>query len=178
MKHVHASIRVVTLVAVAATVAAACGAPPPAPDEVTKRFWQALHAGDVEAARLEASAPSAALLDSASAAGDMGNLLVGETLRNEQKAIVRTSMTTIDDDVELNVVFNTHLVLEDEQWKVDVGATQDEVVRATFAAGMKLVGEAIGQGIEDFGAAMEQGAAELKEAIRDAFEGDDDGDRL
>jgi hypothetical protein len=140
------------------------------PDEVARNFWEAKQSGDLELAATFVTDESLRLLDDGVLPDTMEKILFGEVLRNESAAVVRTSMLTRADDIDLNIVFHTHLVLEDDDWRVDLVATQQEVSNATFSAGMKFVGQAVGQGIEEFGQALEQGAAEVRDAIRDAIE--------
>jgi hypothetical protein len=154
---------------VATGLALACDAPPLAPDEVAKSFWEAMHADQIETAAEFASAATITQLPDLDVPR-AENLLFGEVLKNQSAAVVRTSMSTADEDVSLNVVFNTHLVLEEDEWKVDVAATRDEMVRATFAAGMRMVGEAIGAGFEELGEALEEGAEEVREALIEALQ--------
>ena len=66
--------------------------------------------------------------------------------------------------------FDTHLVRESEEWKVDVRATEREMTAAIFAAGLRQIGEALGQGVQEFSEAIEEGAEEMKRAIREALE--------
>jgi hypothetical protein len=150
------------------------------PEDVARDFWEAMRVGDRELAATFVTDDSLRLLDEGISPDTMEEILFGEVLRNETAANVRTSMLTRDGDVELNIVFQTHLVLQQNEWKVDLGATQQEVTRATFSAGMKFVGEVIGQGIEEFGQVLEQGAAEVRDAIRNAIEdlGKADGEAL
>lgn len=150
-------------------VVVACGTPD-APQDVARDFWEAIRVGDRERAASLVADSSLRSLDDGMIPDTIEKILFGEVLRNETAAIVRTSMRTRDADIELSIVFHTHLVLQQDRWKVDLGATQQEVTRATFAAGMKFVGEVIGQGIEEFGEALEQGAAEVRDAVRDAIE--------
>jgi len=160
-------------------VALSCGTSD-SPQEVASTFWEAMRLGDRELAATLVTDESLRLLDDGMLPDEMENILFGEILRNESAAVVRTSMLTRSDDIELNIVFHTHLLLEQDAWRVDLVATQQEVSRATFAAGMKFVGQAIGQGIEEFGHALEQGAAEVRDAIRDAIEdlGNAEGEAL
>jgi hypothetical protein len=157
------------VVAAVIVLQAACGSPPPAPESVAKAFWQAMLSDQIEQAGTYASkATITRLPDLEVPSAD--DLLLGEALSNDTAAVVRTSLSTRDEDVALNIVFSTYLVLEEGEWRVDVAATHDEVVRATFAAGMRMVGEAIGEGLEDFGEALEQGAEEVRDAIIEALE--------
>jgi hypothetical protein len=145
--------------------------PAPAPDEVARSFWEAIRAGDLETARGTLNRDSALLLDRSSLPDDLETVLLGEVLKNERAAIVRTSASTAEHEVPMKLVFHTHLVLEDERWKVDLEATREEVERASMAAGMQIMSDAIGEGIQELGEALERGADEVGEAIREALEG-------
>jgi hypothetical protein len=66
--------------------------------------------------------------------------------------------------------FDTHLVREAEGWKIDVGETERERTTAIFAASMRQLGEALGEGVQEFSEALEEDAAEMKRALRGALE--------
>jgi hypothetical protein len=150
-------------------VAVSCGSSD-SPQEVARNFWEAMRSGDREQAATLVTDESLRLFDDGQLPDEMEKILLGEALRNESAAVVRTSMLTRTDDIELNVVFHTHLLLERDEWRVDLVATQQELSGATFSAGMKFMGQAIGEGIEEFGQALERGAAEVRDAIRDVIE--------
>lgn len=140
------------------------------PQEVARGFWEAMRVHDRDQAAALVTDESLRLLDDGMLPDEMEKILFGEVLRNESAAVVRTSMLARIDDIDLDIVFHTHLVLQEGDWRVDLVATRQEVNRATFSAGMMSFGQAIGQGIEEFGRALEQGAAEVRDAIRDAIE--------
>jgi hypothetical protein len=151
-------------------LALACGVPGASPQQVTERFWEALREGDVEAARGYASAASAARLDEMGRARQIEAVLLGEVLTGENSAIVRTSLTTSLDDHPIQTSFDTHLVREAGEWRVDVAATERELTSAIFASSLKQIGEAVGQGVQDFSEALEESTEEVKQAIREALE--------
>ncbi len=97
-------------------------------------------------------------------------VLLGETLQSERSAIVRTSLVTSIVESRHRTTFDTHLVREAQEWRVDVEATERELTAAIFAAGLRQIGEALGQGVQEFSAALEEGTAEMKRAIREALE--------
>lgn len=148
----------------------ACGVPAPAPQQVTEQFWEALRTGDIAAAKACASASSARLVDALGEDRQIEEVLLGETLQGERSAIVRTSLVTPLAENPLHITFDTHLVREAEEWRVDVQATRRELTTAIFAAGMRQIGEALGQGVQEFSEALEEGAAEMKRALREALE--------
>jgi hypothetical protein len=159
-------------------VAPGCGLSADPPDEVTRRFWGAIERADGEAARALASAASGRLVEPTLGEVSIEDVLVGESLRNEQSAMVATTLVTVEEGDELDVTFHTHLVREDGRWKVDLAASRAELRKGLFVAGMREIGEAVGEGVKEIGDAIREGALEMEEALREALEGIDDGSRL
>jgi hypothetical protein len=161
----------VGLVAAAALLGTlACGAVGPGPRQVTLEFWEALRTGDVAAAEALASVPTLRNVDGLARSRGIEEVLLGEVLEGERSAIVRTSLATDLDGRPLHTTFDTHLVREQGRWRVDVAATERERMAAIFAGTVGLLGEAVGEGIDEFSEALEQGAAEISRAIREALE--------
>ena len=148
----------------------ACGALESSPQQVCKRFWEALRAGDVATAEAHASAGSATLVEAMGKDRRIEEVRLGETLQSERSAIVRTSLVTTTEAGRQHSSFDTHLVRESDEWKVDVRATEREMTAAIFAASLRQIGEALGQGVQEFSEALEEGAEEMKRAIREALE--------
>ena len=97
-------------------------------------------------------------------------VLLGEALKGETRAIVRTSLATLTGTSPIHTTFDTHLVREAGEWRVDVEATEREWTTAAFATSMQQIGEALGEGVQEFSEALEEGAAEIQRAIREALE--------
>ena len=156
-------------VAAAFTLLLACGAPALSPQEVSERFWEALRTGDLATAEACATAASAARVDSI---GDRGieEVRLGDTLSGERSAIVRTSLVTATEAGRQHSDFDTHLIRESDEWKVDVRATEREMTAAIFAAGLRQLGETLGEGVQEFSEALEESAQEMQRAIREALE--------
>jgi hypothetical protein len=163
-------VRGLRAVAAVLPLVLACGAPAPSPQQVCERFWEALRTGDVATAKAHASAWSAMLVDSMGEDRRIEEIRLGETLQSERSAIVRTTLVTATEAGRRHTAFDTHLVRESEEWRVDVQATEREMTAAIFAASLRQIGEALGQGVQEFGAALEEGTAEMKRAIREALE--------
>ena len=87
-------------------------------------------------------------------------------------------LVTVEGGDERDVTFHTHLVREDGRWKVDLAASRAELRKGLFVAGMREIGEAVGEGVKEIGDAIREGALEMEEALREALEGIDDGSRL
>ena len=155
-----------------------CGVSRDQPDEVTRNFWSAIESADGEAARALASAASGRLVEPTLDEVSIEGVLVGESLRNDESAMVATTLVSVQEGEELDVTFHTHLVREDGRWKVDLAASRAELRKGLFVAGMREIGEAVGEGVREIGEAIREGALEMKEALREALEGIDDGSRL
>ena len=66
--------------------------------------------------------------------------------------------------------FRTHLVREDDVWKVDVDATQRDLARGVVAAVAARVRGALTESAHELGAALQQGLTELEEGLLKALE--------
>jgi hypothetical protein len=163
-------VRGLCVVVAALPLALACGVPALSPQQVCERFWEALRTGDVATAKAHASAWSAMLVDAMGEGRRIQEVRLGETLQSERSAIVRTSLVTATEAGRHHTSFDTHLVRESEEWRVDVQATERELTAAIFAASLRQIGEALGQGVQEFGEALEEGTAEMKRAISEALE--------
>jgi hypothetical protein len=84
-------------------VGAGCGLSRDQPDEVTRSFWRAIEAADAEAARALASAASGRLVEPTLREVSIESVLVGESLRNEEAAMVATTLVTVQEGDELDV---------------------------------------------------------------------------
>jgi hypothetical protein len=151
-------------------LAFACGEFAPSPAQVTERFWEALRTGDVATARQYASASSAMRVTSLGGGRRIEEVRLGEALEGESSAIVRTSLATSTEKGRIHTTFDTQLVREAEEWRVDVAATEREWTTAVFASSMQLIGEVLGEGVQEFSEELEEGAAEIQRAIREALE--------
>jgi hypothetical protein len=156
--------------AVVVFLAFACGELASSPAQVTERFWEALRTGDAATARQYASASSAMRVTSLGGGRQIEEVLLGEALEGESSAIVRTSLATSTEEGRFHTTFDTHLVREAEEWRVDVAATEREWTTAVFASSMRLIRESLGEGVQEFSEALEEGAAEIQRAIREALE--------
>ncbi len=148
---------------------------------MTQRFWAAVERDDAEAASALASEPSRGLVEPTLAEVDVQEVLTGEALRNDSSALVATTLVTRREGATLDVTFHTHLVLQEEAWRVDLAASRDELRKGLFVAGMREIGEAVGEGVKEIGEAIREGAREMEDALRKAledFEVDPDEKRL
>jgi len=155
---------------VIAAISLACQPPPDPPEAVTERFWTAIRTGDLETARDLATAASVDAVDTIEPDRPIERVLIGETLRDETTAVVRTSVVTHRDEGEVRSSFDTHLAWNGESWRVEVEATRRDWTAATFSASMRLLGQALGTSLAELSEAFEEGAAELMQSINEALE--------
>jgi hypothetical protein len=159
------------LLALGLLVGTGCGGSgPPRPEIVTAEFWEAIRARDIEAAAELSSEPSRFQLERMRDGRPIDEVLLGEALIGEHSAVVRTSLATSVNEGRVHTTFDTHLVRSDSGWIVDAEATERALTTALFATSMQQIGEAVGQGVEEFSEALEQGAAEVSRAVREALE--------
>jgi hypothetical protein len=151
----------------------ACGSD--SPDSVAAQFWEAVATGDSVTAAKFVTAQSVASIDAPALPVPDGPVQFEEPMANERAAIVRTRMTTSEGEFALEIEFDTHLSFEAEHWRVDLVATRGEASRAVFAAGMRQLGESIGQGFQEFGEALESGVEDVRAAVDEALRGVEEG---
>lgn len=153
-----------------AAVALGCQPPVDPPETVAERFWTAIQADDWETARAEATPASADGVGGIDSDRPIEQVLIGETLRSETSAVVRTTVVTRRDEGAVHATFDTHLAWNGEAWRVEVDATRRDWAAATFSASMRLLGEAMGTGLVELSEAFQEGAAELMQSINEAIE--------
>ncbi len=152
-------------------LAAGCGWLPERsdPTEVATQFWDAVQDEDLDLAMEHASLLSADLRDWAEDY-EIVEFTLGEVLKNENAATVETTVLTKLGDFEMRPRFQTHLVREDDGWKVDVDETQRKLAKGVVAAVATRVQGALAEGARELGTALEKGLRQLEEAMRDALE--------
>jgi len=150
--------------------ASGCGGSPARPEAVTAEFWEAIRSRDIDAAAELATESSRSHLERMRDGRPIDEVLLGEPLIGEHSAIVPTSLATSVNESRFHTTFDTHLVRGDSGWIVDAQATERALTTALFATSMQQIGEAVGQGVDEFSEALEQGAAEVSRAIREALE--------
>lgn len=154
------AIRALHLLGVAGLVGACAGAE--GPEAAADRFWAAVEDGDVETARaysIESERSSLKLEGESS----VESYELGATRSENGKALVETRVTT-SGEWELDISFETVLIEDGSDWKVDVEQTGSRMVRAVIDAST----EELVRGIADtlrgaMGKVMEGVAEEMKE---------------
>ena len=148
----------------------ACTKPAEDPKTVADQYWQHIQAGNTrEAEKLIAINGQQALQEHSKRMGANTQVNSGETT-----TIVTTTITTIDPDNNYRhtQTFNTVLVLQNGQWKVDTGQSQippapDEKEKQLKKLADEL-SESMQKNIESMDDAVNQGLQLLNEALEDS----------
>ncbi len=138
------------------------------PGEVARSFWDAIQAQDSAAARALCTTPDLRRLESFVRGRSVEDTALGQTLKNEESALVETSLVTSEGGAAL--AFNTHLSRIDRSWKIDLHSTMAEMRRAALETSLREIDLALQEGAQILGAALEQGAREASDALRHALE--------
>jgi flagellar biosynthesis/type III secretory pathway protein FliH len=163
--------KILTLVTVSllSLTVIACNKPAEDPKAVADKYWQLLQAGNTaEAEKLVTTNSKRVFADHTNRINAMDNLENGEA-----KTIVNTSITRTDPNSNYSQkqTFNTVLVLEQGQWKVDV--EQTHIPLSTTEKEQKLqqlsdeLSKSMKQNVESIDEAMNHGIQMLNEALQD-----------
>jgi hypothetical protein len=150
-----------------------CPAPGDPPEEVARRFWSAVAAGRFAEARTLSTAPSDRGLRELAEQHAFAHIGFQQVLSNENAALVE-SIGVLEGDRKTEIVFNTHLARFDGGWRVETDETRREIVSASLTATVEDVKESLHESAEILSEAIERGALEFSEALREAMEGVED----
>ncbi|WIO73120.1 DUF4878 domain-containing protein [Porticoccaceae bacterium LTM1] len=150
----------------------ACSANP-TPESVTKQFWQAMAEGDTNRAKELATEDSQRGV-SKHEQTEMTDLLFGDAVIEGDSARVPTAYQRSTAKRDLVMKFDTVLVREDEQWKVEYDASMRSMLANSFnnlgtalQGNIEEMGEAVGEVV---GEAMTEAAQEFNRALQDFAE--------
>lgn len=165
-------LRSLVLLFAAVVSLAACSADS-TPESVTKQFWQAMAEGDTDRAKKLASADSQRGV-SKHGQTEMTDLLFGDAVIDGGSARVPTAYQRSTANRDLVMKFDTVLVREDEQWKVEYDASMRSMLANSFnnlgtalQGNIEEMGDAVGEVV---GEAMTEAAQEFNRALQDFAE--------
>lgn len=140
------------------------------PAAVAEAFWRAGQEGDIERARSYVSASSHAKMNERSAPS-IDELWIGESEIDGDRATVQTRLST-STDRSFTIEFNTIMVREEGDWKVELDDTSSEMMREIFGSTMEEMGEQLGEAmkgaVEGMAEGMAEGMQKMGEAMQDA----------
>ena len=165
------------------------------PRDVASRYWQALKNGDTETARKLVSSSSQAEFDNYIAKPADEKIPVGEVKLGAEKTTVVTLIYPQGDNPDDYSAFDTTLVLENGQWKIDAAQTvvprpppsereleeladqlsesmQENIdsIEDAMNEGLNMLNEALREGSRDMGESMLKGMEEMNRALRESIE--------
>lgn len=136
------------------------------PDAVAEKFWKAGQQGDTETVNSLVSKDSQANFESDDRP-PFETITVGEVVVDGEAARVDTQITIENDEEPMNVAFDTFMVLEDGEWKVDLDATMIDMTKEIIAMSMKAIGAQFGDAMKDVTKGMAEGISEFGKSLQE-----------
>jgi len=115
---------------------------------VTQAFWEAGKAGDSELARTYVSRASMATINDSDGDPATRDFTLGAIEVDGDKAQVETTLSDWGDDGPTTVSFDTHVVKEGGEWKIDLDGTMGSMMGAVLGASVGAMAEAMGQAMQ------------------------------
>jgi hypothetical protein len=165
------------------------------PREVANQYWQALKNGDTETARKLVSTNSRQEFDAYLAKPADEKTPIGDINLGAEQTTVVTLIYPEENAPDDYSAFDTTLVLEDGQWKIDAAQTvvprpppsdreleeladqlsesmEDNIesIEDAMSEGMKLLDEALREGSRDMSESMLKGMEEMNRALQESIE--------
>ena len=143
------------------------------PAQVAERYWQSLKSGDVAAAKLLVSKDSQSSLDSYLALPDDKRISLDNVNLGEEKTSVHTTITSQSNDAKQTpnadqFDFETILVLQDGEWKVDALRTEIPAPQKVDPpSNNDQLSDALQENLDSMDDALEQGADMLNEFLQE-----------
>ena len=151
----------------AALLATACGAAD-GPGAVAQAFWTASKEGDIDRAKTYVAEGGKATMSNPENKS-LREFSLGEVTVDGARATVETTVTA----EETELAFETVLIRQEGDWKVDLDATTDEMMKSLFGTTMgeftKKMGEAMGEALGESMKAVTKGMAEGLQAMGKAL---------
>jgi predicted nucleic acid-binding Zn-ribbon protein len=152
----------------AALLTTACGAAD-GPGAVAQAFWTASKEGDIDRAKTYVAEGSKATMSNPERSKSVREFSLGEVTVDGDRATVETTVAA----EEMELAFETVLIRQEGDWKVDLDATTDEMMKSLFGTTMgdftKKMGEAIGDAVGESMKAVAEGMAEGLKAMGEAL---------
>lgn len=162
------------------------------PSEVAEKYWQAVQQGDTETAKEYISTNSIDALESHIKAFD--NFPIDNFSIRDESSTVETIINPDSETPENNKMFHTSLVLEGDQWKIDLNNTQipssktadenlevlsdklsdsvqdsAETIEEMVDEGMNLLNKALREGSDEMNKTMLEAMKELNERMQESI---------
>lgn len=148
---------------------AACNQPAEDPKAVADQYWQLMQASNTFEAKKLVSTNSSHLLPEHKHRMDS----IAQLNNSEAKAIVNTTITTVDEQTGHQYIenFSTVLVLQEGQWKIDLSQSKIPPAPGEREAQLRKLtddlSESMQENIESIDEAMSEGMELLNDALQD-----------
>jgi hypothetical protein len=164
------------------------------PRKVAEQYWQSLKNGDTVIARTMVSKSSQQAYDDYLALPPDERITIGEITLGDEQTSITTVLYPDSANREDNTAFETVLVMEDGQWKIDASKTYmprptpsdrelDELaneltesmqgnidsIEEAMNEGLKMMDEALREGSRDLGESMLKGMEEMNRALQESI---------
>jgi hypothetical protein len=128
---------------------------------IAEAFWNATKAGDIELAQTYVSESSMFQPNTEDNDAPPGDVRLGAVELDGDEATVETAVTKVDDENAFDMEFQTVLVLENGEWKVEMDKTTGSMMQGAFAAMAEAMGSAMEGMAEGMADAFKEGFKEM-----------------
>lgn len=133
--------------------------------QVAQAFWDASKANDIALAKTFVSESSMFQMQEAKDDAPPGDVELGEVEVDGHVASVETVVSNLDDETPVDMEFETMLVRENGEWKVDMDRTTGSMMQGAFAAMAKAMGTAMTGMAEGMADAFKEGFREMADSL-------------
>ena len=127
---------------------------------VTRAFWDAGKAGDGELAMSYVSQSSMARVNADDGDSAARDYTLGAIEIDGDDATVETTLSDWGEDGPTTVSFDTHLIRESGEWKIELDRTMGSMMGAVLGASVGAMAEAMGQAMQGAVKGMAEGLEE------------------
>ena len=163
---------------VACTIVFACGSDTNQVRQVADAFWEASKAGDMELAQTYVSESSTFRPNQSDNDSPPGDVKLGRVEVNGNEATVETTVTGLNDETPFDMEFETAMVLEKGEWKVNMDKTAGSMMQGAFAAMAEAMGSAMSGLAEGMAGALQEGFDNIPSTLQRLFDGSNRGKQL
>ena len=165
------------------------------PRKVAEQYWRSLKNGDTTIARTMVSKSSQQAYDDYLVLPPDEKILIGDVTLGAEQTTITTTLAADAKNPEDQVSFDTVLVMEDGQWKIDANQTimprpipsdreldelaneltesmQDNInsIEEAMNEGLQMMDKALREGSRDLGESMLKGMEEMNRALQESIE--------
>jgi len=146
----------------------ACGGDTDQVRQVAEAFWDASKAGDMELAQTYVSESSTFRPNQSDNDSPPGDVKLGRVEVNGDEATVETIVTGLNEETPFDVEFETAMVLENGEWKVNMDKTAGSMMQGAFAAMAQAMGSAMSGLAEGMAGALKEGFESMGDSLASA----------